>query len=114
MHNLLKTTAIVIYSAQITTGKECDRELETLQREKQIVRPEKPFLKRPLLPIWQITVPISAVLIFAIACLNTHSMEQGRYIFDFFMSKDVIRFRTDMDKSSSNLLKNVKATDERR
>lgn len=111
MPNSLKATAIIIYAAQITTDKERSRAPKAFPDKKQLIRLEKPFLKRPLFPIWQITMPLSAVLIFAMACLNTHSMENGRYIFDFFMSREIIRFRTDMDKSNSTLLKDVKATD---
>lgn len=49
-------------------------------------------------PIWQITMPLCIVLIFAIGSLTASSMVEGRYLFDLVVSREHIRIKTDVDK----------------
>ena len=56
-----------------------------------------PSVKSPF-PIWQVTMPLGVVLIFAIGSLSAYFMVEGRYLFDLHMSREQIRIRTDVDK----------------
>ncbi|NEQ71124.1 MAG: hypothetical protein F6K21_37715 [Symploca sp. SIO2D2] len=58
-----------------------------------------------LFPIWQITLPLCGVLIFAIGALTTVYMVNGRYLFDLEASPKGIKIKTDVDKRSSDSAK---------
>lgn len=53
-------------------------------------------------PLWQITLPLCGVLMFAIGSLTTIYMVNGRYIFDLDFSPKQLKVRTDIDKRESN------------
>lgn len=53
-------------------------------------------------PLWQITLPLCGVLMFAIGALTTIYMVNGRYIFDLDFSLKQLKVRTDIDKRESN------------
>ena len=50
------------------------------------------------LPIWQISFPISLVLIFAIGAITTIFLVQGRYLFNLEATPQKIKITTDIDK----------------
>ena len=52
----------------------------------------------PQMPIWQVSFPICAVIIFAIGALTTHFMVGGRYRFHFEIGKEGLKIKTDIDK----------------
>ena len=54
--------------------------------------------RKPKPPIWQITFPLCAVLMFGIATFAALRMAEGRYIFDVNISRNGIKIRTDVDK----------------
>lgn len=62
---------------------------------------ESSYIRAPF-PIWQITVPLCIVLIFAIGSLTAYSMVEGRYLFDLSVSREHIRIRTDVDKRETS------------
>lgn len=55
-------------------------------------------------PIWQITLPLSVVLIFAIGAFTTIYMTNGGYIFLFEATPKKVRIRTDIDKRNTQLV----------
>jgi hypothetical protein len=60
-------------------------------------------MKRKL-SIWQITFPLSIVLIFGLGSLTAIFLVQGRYLFDFEATPKQLRIRTDVDKRETLLL----------
>ena len=56
------------------------------------------------LPIWQITLPLGAVLIFGIGAFTAFSMVEGRYLFDLDINREGIKIRTDVDKREDSSL----------
>jgi hypothetical protein len=65
------------------------------------VRPTLISIKRRF-PIWQITLPLCAVMIFGMGSLTAFYMVNGRYLFDLDISRERIKMRTDVDKRESN------------
>lgn len=59
--------------------------------------------EKPLIPVWQITVPLSVVLIFAMGSYTACSIVGGRYTFDFSITREQISIRTDVDRRACNL-----------
>ena len=53
-------------------------------------------------PIWQITLPLAGVLIFAIGAITTIYMINGRYLFELEASPQKVKITTDVDKRDSN------------
>jgi hypothetical protein len=53
-------------------------------------------------PLWQITLPLCGVLMFAIGSFTTIYMVNGRYIFDLDFSPKQLKVRTDIDKREGN------------
>jgi hypothetical protein len=54
-------------------------------------------------PIWQITVPLGVVLIFATGSLTAYFMAEGRLLFDLYVSREQIKVRADVDKREGDL-----------
>jgi len=65
------------------------------------VKPTLISIKRRF-PIWQITLPLCAVMIFGMGALTAFYMVNGRYLFDLDISRERIKMRTDVDKRESN------------
>ena len=53
-------------------------------------------------PIWQITLPLAGVLIFAIGAITTIYMINGRYLFELEASPQKVKITTDVDKRDNN------------
>ena len=53
-------------------------------------------------PIWQITLPLAGVLIFAIGAITTIYMIYGRYLFELEASPQKVKITTDVDKRDNN------------
>jgi hypothetical protein len=88
--------------AQATTQPQCKKRFKATTDLTSELEPNETSLSRPSFPIWQITVPLCTVLIFAIGALTAYSMVEGRYLFDLFVSREQIRIRTDVDKRGSS------------
>lgn len=91
--------------AQATTQTQCKKRFKATTGLTSELEPNETSLLRPSFPIWQITVPLCTVLIFAIGSLTAYSMVEGRYLFDLFVSREQIRIRTDVDKRESGSAK---------
>jgi heme-binding NEAT domain protein len=53
-------------------------------------------------PVWQISLPLCTVIIFAIASLTTIYMVNGRYRFNVEITPQGLKIKTDVDKRESN------------
>ena len=53
-------------------------------------------------PIWQITLPLAGVLIFAIGAITTIYMINGRYLFELEASPQKVKITTDVDKRDNH------------
>jgi hypothetical protein len=91
--------------AQATTQTQRKKRFKATTDLTSELEPDEASLSRPLFPIWQITVPLCTVLIFAIGSLTAYSMVEGRYLFDLSVSREQIRIRTDVDKRESSSAK---------
>ncbi|MGB7440920.1 MAG: hypothetical protein WA919_07620 [Coleofasciculaceae cyanobacterium] len=49
-------------------------------------------------PLWQITLPLCGVLIFAIGAFTAFHMVNGRYLFYIELTPQGLRIKTDVDK----------------
>ena len=58
-------------------------------------------------PIWQITLPLSGILIFAIGSITAVNMINGRYLFHIEASPKKLLITTDMDKRGSDPAENT-------
>jgi hypothetical protein len=98
MTNLPSTS---IYSVQATTQVHPEKRFKSTTDTPSTSSPGETFVAKTPFPIWQITVPLGIVLIFAIGSLTAYSMVEGRYLFDLMVSREQIRIRTDVDKRES-------------
>ena len=48
--------------------------------------------------LWQVTLPLSVVVIVALTCLTMIYMTNGQYLFDAEITKDKIKIQTQMEK----------------
>ncbi|MGE5658368.1 MAG: hypothetical protein ACM37W_17325 [Actinomycetota bacterium] len=60
---------------------------------------------RRYLPIWQITFPLCAIVIFGLGAATTVYMVSGRYLFDLEVTPQRIKLQTDVDKRDSQVRK---------
>jgi hypothetical protein len=86
------------YPVQATTQAHPEKRFKSTTDEPSAPRSDETLAVRSPFPIWQITVPLCIVLIFAIGSLTAYSMVEGRYLFDLTVSREQIRIRTDVDK----------------
>ena len=57
--------------------------------------------KKSNFPLWQITLPLCAILIFCIGAFTTIHMVNGRYLFDLEFTPQRLKIKTDVDKRDS-------------
>lgn len=73
--------------------------------QSQSVEKKQPNKGYSLIPIWQITVPLSVVCIFAMGSCTARSIDGGRYAFAFSITKEQISISTDIDMRDNDLIK---------
>lgn len=58
--------------------------------------------RQPNFPVWQVSLPLCTVIIFAIGSLTTIYMMNGRYRFNVEITPQGLKIKTDVDKRESN------------
>lgn len=90
-----------ITQAHVNTRNLCQKRVKAAI---SLCRGEKPASDSPVkspFPLWQVTVPLSIVIVCGISAWTAYSMVEGRYLFDLSVSRDQIKVRTDVDKRQS-------------
>ncbi|MDJ0674213.1 MAG: hypothetical protein QNJ36_02230 [Calothrix sp. MO_167.B42] len=59
------------------------------------------------LTIWSITLPLCGVLTFAMGCVTTIYMVNGRYYVDVVVNTKGLRVKTDVDKRECQVIENI-------
>ncbi|WP_235006853.1 hypothetical protein [Calothrix rhizosoleniae] len=67
---------------------------------------EEKHMGRSLI-IWSITLPLCGVLMFAIGCVTTIYMVNGRYRIDVVLNTKELRVKTDVDKRECQVIENI-------
>ncbi len=62
---------------------------------------------RRSLTIWSITLPLCGVLMFAMGCVTTIHMINGRYRVDVVVNTKGLRVKTDVDKRECQMIENI-------
>ena len=96
--------------AQVITQNQRKKRFKATTGLTPMREPDRSSVVRTPFPIWQITMPLGFVLIFAIGSLTAYYMVEGRFIFDLQMSREQLRIRTDVDKRESGSIKDEEAT----
>lgn len=73
--------------------------------QSKLVEKNRPDKGDVLIPIWQITVPLSVVFIFAMGSCTARSIDGGRYTFVFSITRERISVSTDVDMRGNDLIK---------
>jgi hypothetical protein len=102
MPNILKALVERISKTKISTQKSYHKGNQATTDLTPTLEHSGYFAEGQTYPIWQITVPLGVVLIFAIGAFTAYSMVEGRYLFDLSINREQIRIRTDVDKRESS------------
>jgi hypothetical protein len=98
MKNLPKSPKHHVQTGEQTLQTEEVKAAETSSLKPKLT--EAPIARQSF-PIWQVTVPLGGVLIFAISSLTAYFMVEGRFIFDLYVSPKQIKIKADVDKRDS-------------
>lgn len=90
--------------AKTSTQKQHQRRVKTTVGTTPNLEQSSCSLIKPQFPIWQITLPLCGVLIFAIGAITTVYMINGRYLFHLKASPGGLEITTDVDKRETNLV----------
>jgi hypothetical protein len=97
MLNLL-IALVSVPQAKISIQKQHQRRVKATTGATPRLEQSSCFSVRPQFPIWQVTLPLCGMLIYAIGSITTVYMINGRYLFYLKASPEGLEITTDVDK----------------